>query len=264
MPSRKKLRAGTGAEATILTKYIRPPQFVPHPQHRSEIILLDLRGKDYTFCYSHDNESGNTDIPILTGSCRFVKIVKEGDETQFFSKTYEEPNIPWGDSKAKRLLYTDLMNGNVPLESKDENNRQTMPLRDIYLMRPEYAEYLFSKFSSRLSSLRKTAQANNRRAVSDQEAFDLFVQNNPISYYTRNGYTQWQGSEQQLLLKKDIEDGIVAAFGNRKKEFWQSREEFKVFPLHVFRDKIKQEIRTAKYLHTLKERGKKGTYKYAE
>ena len=97
----------------------------------------------------------------------------------------------------------------------------------------------------------------------DQEAFELFVQNNPILYYSHKGYIQWQGSDQQRLLKKDIEDVIVEQFESRKQDLWLSRPEYHVFPLRVFRDKIKQEIRTAKYLYTLKKKGKKSACKYS-
>ena len=41
------------------------------------------------------------------------------------------------------------------------------------------------------------------------------------------------------------------------KELWETREEyFEEFPLDVFRSKIDQEIRTAKYLHTVKTKGR--------
>ena len=42
----------------------------------------------------------------------------------------------------------------------------------------------------------------------------------------------------------------------KPKVLWESRREyFEEFPLPVFRKKIQQEIRTAKYLHTLKTKG---------
>ena len=93
----------------------------------------------------------------------------------------------WEKSKAKKILYNNIINGNVPLESKFEDNTSTMKLQDIYLMRPEYAQYDYKKFSSRLSSLWKTISANQERAEDDQDAFELFVQNNPISYYSHKG-----------------------------------------------------------------------------
>ena len=43
----------------------------------------------------------------------------------------------------------------------------------------------------------------------------------------------------------------------KPKDLWKTRpNEYGLIPLLAFADKIKQEIRTAKYLATLKERGK--------
>ena len=105
-----------------------------------------------------------------------------------------------GRFKSKKLLYKDIMRDLVPLKSKDEHNNMT--LREIYCMRPDYAEYHYNKFSSRLSGLQKTIEKYIQRANNDQEAFDIFDQNNPILHYNHKGHIQWQGSDQQRLLKK--------------------------------------------------------------
>ena len=49
--------------------------------------------------------------------------------------------IPWGKSKAKELLYEDVKNGDVPLYARDENNKPTMLLGEIFMMHEEYKEY---------------------------------------------------------------------------------------------------------------------------
>ena len=227
-----KLRAGRGAHATILTKYVKPPQVIPHSGHRSDIVLVDQEEKSYSFYYLADDNAGNEEAPILHASCRYVKVVSEGDSSLLFNKD-KEPDIPWAKSKAKRLLYKEILRGDVPLESKYADNTSTMKLKDIYMMHPEYAEYKYEKFSGRLSSLRKTISVNQKRADDDQDAFDLFVQNNPISYYSQKGYIQWQGSESQRLLREDLRLGRVER--NRKKELWMSRSAYHdKFPLKEF------------------------------
>lgn len=40
-------------------------------------------------------------------------------------------------SKAKSLLYKDLLTGVVPLEAKGEDGKSTMDLKEIYSMHPE-------------------------------------------------------------------------------------------------------------------------------
>ena len=91
------------------------------------------------------------------------------------------------------------------------------------------------------------------------------MRNNKVSFFSREGYIQWQGSDAQRLLKEDIKAGRLEEYGKRKMDFWLSRPEYcDEFPLHVFRDKIKQHIGTKKYHHTLKVRGKSKTYKYSK
>jgi hypothetical protein len=167
----------------------------------------------------------------------------------------EEPKIPWKKSEAKRLLYKDIMDGEVPLEAKDAVGISTMPLHEIYIERAEYSLYSYEKFSSRLSSLRKTIKEANMRAKDDEEAFKNYKENHPPSEFSHNGCSQWQGSEAQELLLDDMEAGLVQQLG--KKELWGSRPEYyETFPLPVFRDKIYQEIRTAKYIYTCQVKGK--------
>jgi len=260
--AKKKLLAGPGAEASILSKYIKPEQMrhLDNKDHRSDIILEGKfengKGKK---CF-HFRYAGDISSPLLHASCRFVKVVKEGDPSLFFDGprkevvAFKEPKIEWKDSKAKKLLYKDIKEGRVPLDAKEDGNNK-MELKDIYSMHAEYAEYDYAKFSSRVSSVRGTVKNNTIRAIDDQHAFDLYVEINPVSYFSHNGCIQWQGSDSQRLLRQDIDDGMLQTMG--KMELWQERTEYyDEFPLKVFRDKIDQEIGTAKYLYTLKEKGK--------
>jgi hypothetical protein len=302
-----RLSHGLGAEATVLTKKITSEGVLPNElqalvtrsasaatgtvesKHRSKIILIEFVEADeilsYKFYLYEDNESGNTDAPVLLASQRYVKVTKEVDQSLFFGdptiittgrkkskskskpkEEHKEPDISWRDSDAKKLLYKDLRRGNVPAKAKDQHNKSTMKLKNIYVMRPEYLEYRYDMFSSRLSSLRSTFSTNTHRAEDDLAAFDVYVINNEVSTMSHKGYIQWQGSESQRLVQEDIKDGTMAEYAEEKfpkMKFWQSRPEYyDEFPLHVFRDKIYQEIGTAKYLHTLKVKGKNQTYNY--
>ena len=168
----------------------------------------------------------------------------------------EEPKIKWEKSKAKQLLYKDIVAGRVPLHAKTADGKSTMPLKLIYDLRPEFKEYLYSKFSSRLSSLRKTIKERNDRAALDQEAFENYKQNNTVpALFSHKGYIQWQGSDAQKLCRQDIADGLHTAM-SRLDLYGSRREYYENFPLDAFRDKVWQELRTAKYLHTLEVKGK--------
>ena len=135
-------------------------------------------------------------------------------------------------------------------------------------MHPEYALWDFDAFPCQLAGIRKIIKNRNARAEDDQAAFDKFVKNNEISIFSHQGFIQWQGSDAQKLLKKDIKNGVLEKYTkdkykHPKMEYWLSRPEFyDKFPLNVFHDKIQQEILTGKYWHTMKVKGKTETYKY--
>jgi len=168
----------------------------------------------------------------------------------------QESEIPWKHSRARKLLFRDLVKGRIPVTSKDENGRYNKPkLADIYAMRPEYADYLYSKFSSRLSSLRKFFIKSKVQQRDDWEAFGNFRANTPLpTGLTSRGTIEYQGSETQRFLRLDIENGRHQE--STPMELWATRPEyFEYLPLKEFRDRVKQEVRTAKYIHTLKVKG---------
>jgi hypothetical protein len=103
--------------------------------------------------------------------------------------------------------------------------------------------------------IRNNSISDKGKYCTDQEAFDNFVANHPPSLYSRMGYLQWQGSDAKKQLKKDIVAGLREDMG--KKELRGSRlVYYENIPLKPFRDKIRQLIRTEKYLYTLKVKGK--------
>ena len=168
------------------------------------MVLPNKEGKKHHFCHLTNNKSGNKGTQTLCGSCDCVKVVREGDLSLSFSKTFEEPAIPWGKSNAKKLLYKDIVSGDVPLEQRGSN----LTIEDVYCQRPEHAECDVGLFVSQLTSLRNMVRANLKRSNDDPEAFDNFVQNNPMSFDSHKGHIQWQGSESQRPLKNNIQKGL--------------------------------------------------------
>jgi hypothetical protein len=138
------------------------------------------------------------------------------------TKTTEkaEPKIIWKKSRAKQLLYDAIKEqGRVPLEAKDSNNKSTIALKDIYNLHPtEFSKYHYSKFSSRISSLRKTIKECNGRAVLDQERHSITslqgiqchnspttrdISNGKDQTRRRNSINSWRkGSSPLDLIKK--------------------------------------------------------------
>ena len=257
--TKRLLRAGQGATAEVLTQMIRPHVVYDNQTQRSRVVIVDLVDKNKKYHYTfHLKDRDNT--KIYNASIRYCSIVEEGDPSKFFkvllssklintnTDDFEEPEIPWKKSKARKLLYDDVREGRVPLKAKDENGQKTTDISKVYSMHPEYADYDFDKFQSRLSGIRKTITNKNSRANDDKASFDNFCANHTISTVSCYGYSQWQGSSAQKLVKEHIKDGTLESYTKAKYEYpkmayWLSRQEFyDEFPLYAFRDKIKQEI----------------------
>jgi hypothetical protein len=263
MPPKARLRAGAGAKATVLTRFIVPKQHLPggDKQHVSEIVLIESvlndKGKDcYSFKYADDESEGM----LLIANSRYVHVTEEGDEDRLFEDEAEgeRGRIKWKDSQARRLLYMDILKGNIPMDN------ETMTAEEIFIQRPEFAAYDIDKFRSRLTTVRKQIKERNDRAAEDKKAFDIFISNHEVALYSRKGYIEWQGSESQKLAIKDLEEGLhnLTIKGGRNvkggfRMFYESRPEYyEEFEFNYFSDRIRQEIKTKKYLHTLKVRGK--------
>ena len=212
------------------------------------------------------------DGPASNTICHSVKshiiITEEGSRADFFTsddvaaaekreeeENFIEPKIKWRKSKAKILLNTAIMNGTVPENALDNDGNATMTLDAIYGLHQEFALYDFTKFAGRLARVRADIQSNISRAEDDVIAFELYKLNHDVSLFSRKGYIQWQGSDSRRCLLKDLKNGWFLT-KQKPKQLWESRPEYyEQFPLKVFRDKIDQHVKTAKYLHTIKVKG---------
>ena len=253
---KRPLRPGQGAIAKVLTRMIKPAVAYDDAKQKSEVVIVNRyedKKKKYRYMF-HLKDKNETEL--FNASTRYVVIHKEGDPALFFEalKTtkpvnsynddFEEPGIRWEKSRAWKLLYSDVKEGRVPLEGKDENGKNTTDYKDLYYMHQEYALWDFDTFPRRLAGIRKIIKKNDARADDDQAAFDQFVQNNEVSTFNHYGQIQWQGSRAQKLLNKDIKNGVLEKYTKDKyrfpkMEYWLTRPEFyDKFPLHVFRDKI--------------------------
>lgn len=157
-------------------------------------------------------------------------------------------------SRSKRILNEMLRDGTVPLQQYDEDGNITMSIEDILLLHEDFILYDPKKFQGRLDALRKNILNLNERAAEDLEAFKIFTKNYEAVEHNSHGVIQWQKSDAQELIWDDIKAGKLETM--TKQELWMHRDEYRLqFPLAVFRKKIEQEIRTAKYVKTLEEKG---------
>jgi hypothetical protein len=262
MGKKRRLEAGVGAKCTILTKFIHPKKTGLEEGHRTTCFLTESKtvrvNRRDQLCYF-----------FVEGDDQFYavkshfKVLEEGEKSKFFDAAarnrpetvaFKEPKIKWRKSKAKRILYDFLRDGTVPLHATDSNGDSTMSVEDIFSLSEEFGLYDPNKFEERLNRLRKGIVELDSRAATDRKAFDIYRKNHEVSLYSHKGYIQWQGSDAQELLWDDIEAGKLDEM--TKDELWRSRSEYQnEFPLFAFRKKVEQEIRTAKYVHTLREKG---------
>lgn len=158
----------------------------------------------------------------------------------------EEPTTKWARSRAKDNIVKALFDGSITADT---------PLDEVYEIE-EVGNYKRSKLEARFKSIVDTVAKSTSRRNKDKAAFDDFASRSVPSLVSHLGYIQWQGSDAQACLLEDIANNKHE--GISKKELWLSNPEyFQNFPLDVFRDKFWQEIRTKKYSHTLKVKGKK-------
>ena len=256
---KQRLRPGKGAIANILTKFIKPKQPLPDNsnKHRSNIVLekegQDENNKRIVYFYYDGDEEKN----LMYANHRYVNILKEGDHMLLFEGPGEprlpdsnEPNVKWQYSQARRLLVQDINDGIVEFNDDDT---PTMDLKEIFGMHIEYSEYNFEKFAERLQSIWKKTKGDINRAGEDLEALEDFIQYNEVSYMNKFGMIQWQGSEAQEQAWVDLAEDNIRDFGYRH-VFDTNPVYNENFTFQVFKDKIRQEISTKKYLHTLKTR----------
>ena len=244
-----------GAKASVLTRYIKPKQVAAGAaaDHRSEVVIVgryaDGKSQYYEIVYVEDEEEKN----VMSAAARFVRIIEEGDESGIVSgaakerkKQPKKSTVKWQDSKAKEILMNDVASGVVD---------DSMTPEDVYTMKPEYAEY-WERFPSRLSSVRKSVKDLEAKAAEDQRAYEIFVEKHPVATHSHKGYIQWKGSESRRLVLIDLEAKKHEEPGTFR-TLWESREIYKTeFPFKAFRDKCKQEIRTSKYVYTMRIKGK--------
>lgn len=151
----------------------------------------------------------------------------------------------------RKLLYDELASGMIPI---DEEEMGPAEVYYNYSHTPEFKqrgmEYS-DRFVSRLRGLRKIVKRDKSRAWEDKRAIQIALKNHPAPLLNHKGRPQWNGSIAQACLELDLAAGKHNLM--MPSELWESNDEYKrTLSKDAFRWKIKQMIRTKKYLHTLK------------
>ena len=141
----------------------------------------------------------------------------------------------WKDSRAKELLRIDIVEKRVTSDMKP---------KVVYAMRPEYQAFKKKNFSKNYRTLQKGIAKDQQRADVDHAAVARDLQLHPPATHHSRGYPRWAGSEAERLLQIDVENGIHTTL--KPRELRATQEEYRAYPLDVFRMHIHQETRRRK------------------
>ena len=152
-----------------------------------------------------------------------------------------QKKLTWRGSKARDILEKDLIRGDIPLEGN------AMDAREVYLQRPEFADFEYNHFRDRLRYLRNQIKEKKNRATLAITALARDRQIYPKASHNHRGEPRWEGSEAERLLRLDMDDGKDKSM--KPIGLYQSRKEYNEnYPLDVFRKHIDQEQRRRKML----------------
>jgi hypothetical protein len=146
----------------------------------------------------------------------------------------------WKGSYAQDLLYRDLRDGTIGPH---------MTAAQAQATRPEFLEYEDpDKFEEYFNKMRQKAIVAKDLSKKDyQGLMNDRVNHHPIEPFSEaRGYPRWEGSDAERMLKEHVASCSYKDFASPN-EYWQSQEEFQVFPLKVFRKHIEQEERLVKF-----------------
>jgi hypothetical protein len=147
----------------------------------------------------------------------------------------------WKGSKARDLLEKDLISGDIPLDV------DVMDAKEVYLQRPEFANFEYAQFRERLRYLRNQIKEKKDSATSASAALSRDRQIYPKASHNHRGEPRWEGSEMERLLRLDMDDGKDKSL--KPIDLYQSRKEYSEnYTLSVFRKHIDQEQRRRKML----------------
>jgi hypothetical protein len=148
--------------------------------------------------------------------------------------------VSWAKSKAREWLIADLRAGVVPLD------RKAVKAKAIHQSRPEYSSYEYQYFRGKLCALRHMVADERNDIAFDVRALANHRRVCPPTPDNHRGEPHWVGSAAEVLLKQDLDAGLHMTM--RPSKLHDSREEYKVYPLAVFRKRIDQTLQSKKFL----------------
>jgi hypothetical protein len=143
----------------------------------------------------------------------------------------KDKNGPWAKSKSKALLRAGLLTGEITAD---------MAPKDVFSIHPEEnGKWKYSNWSGNLRTLSKAIVRDKGRMKDDVTSFanDFAIVQGMRG---ANDKAVWHRSAAPKLLAKDVDEGKHLQM--TPMELYDTRDEYKLFSLHVFRKHIYQEV----------------------
>lgn len=163
----------------------------------------------------------------------------------------------WKSSLAKAFLLKLLTDEDAPIKG--------MKPREVYDSHEVFQQYKYERFRANMKSLVEKVQTENDWAKIDENDLVHDRKLKPRANVTSRGYPFWHTHKAKKLLAEDVKSGKYKALPSlnllhfklnfnisiytgkankmKPKELWNTKKEYKDFPLDVFRDHIHQEKR---------------------
>lgn len=139
----------------------------------------------------------------------------------------------WEKSKARKLLLEML---------RDERSRvHKMQANEVYESHKWFQDYPLANFKRYFEDMKAAAQKYKEKADRDNAIISMELKKFPRNRLTNRGYPFWDTHPASRWLRIDIEAGKDKT--TSPNELRMTRDEYRVFPLKVFRDHIYQERR---------------------
>lgn len=162
----------------------------------------------------------------------------------------EEPLLKWNEFHPTRaFLVQEISDGNVPESLTAAEAWCTYAATPQFKVRGmKYGE----TFKRRLLALRKIIMKDKGRAAMDKLELARAIRNHPPPTHNHRGEPQWNGSKAQASLKEDMANNEHLKLKPHELRLKANRPEYQAYSKDTFRWKTHQEVKTKKYLHTLK------------
>ena len=155
--------------------------------------------------------------------------------------------IKWRNSKARALLLKDIRSGVLSLDANETTAQQAW---EVYKHSPAFlAEgVVFSQFKERLRDHRKQM---GKKAYISQKQLEALIHDRklyPRAPHNHKGEPVFDASNAKPLLRTDVADKKYKTM--TPSQLQKSRPEYHMFDSVKFKERIYQEVRRQKFIHS--------------